>query len=419
MYNDDELTKSGRQRSKPRQVVFLVVWIIVFAILFFEVIKLAGYTIGKVDKSKMYTYNFVNNVVNNIIKDKETTITKTESVKLATAGNIYATSNIITGAKKGNKYDFSSGFESIITKMKEYDVVLASLSTPVANDLGLSNNKVYTAPESILSTLNSLNVTAVATATYRAMDKNIEGLKATIGNLSKYNISQTGISDEKNVTPIVITKNDIRIGFISYATKSNIGISKSNTGYVRMISEENVQSDVKYLKEQNVDIIVTYLDVPNGDATVSTSSQKTNTELLFKNGVNIVVTSGGSVVLDSVSDNIELSDNTKISVYSFYSVGDLMGGYNSSIESACIVPTFEITKTITKNIEDGEILDSKVKLTVNKPIKIWTEISSSYVKKVYIMDDEIQNFNLGKSSLSSKQYSKMKEQYDRILEMYN
>ena len=237
MYNDDELTKSGRQRSKPRQVVFLVVWIIVFAILFFEVIKLAGYTIGKVDKSKMYTYNFVNNVINNIIKDKETTITKTESVKLATAGNIYATSNIITGAKKGNKYDFSSGFESIITKMKEYDVVLASLSTPVANDLGLSNNKVYTAPESILSTLNSLNVTAVATATYRAMDKNIEGIKATIGNLSKYNISQTGISDEKNVTPIVITKNDIRIGFISYATKSNIEISKSNTGYVRMISE--------------------------------------------------------------------------------------------------------------------------------------------------------------------------------------
>ena len=91
MYNDDELTKSGRQKSKPRQVVFLVVWIIVFAILFFEVIKLAGYTIGKVDKSKMYTYNFVNNVINNIIKDKETTITKTESVKLATAGNIYAT----------------------------------------------------------------------------------------------------------------------------------------------------------------------------------------------------------------------------------------------------------------------------------------------------------------------------------------
>ncbi len=415
MYKNDDNT---RNKSTVRQVIFLVIWAVIFCVLLFEVIKFGGYTIGKVDKDEMYLYNFVNNIVASIINKESNVITEQRSLKIASVGNIYATSNIITGAKTGNEYDFTSGYEGVATKLKEYDLVMGSLSTPVAgSSVGYSNNKLYNAPNGLLKTLKSLNISAVATATYRAMDKNIEGIKYTIGNLKEYNINQTGISEDKDVKPLIIFKNDIKLGVLSYATDSNVDISKNNSGYVNIISEKKIKSDIEYLRKQEVDGIIAYLDVPNGDTTVVTSKQKSNTELLFKSGVNIVLCSGSSVVLEDSVDEVELSDKTKNPVYVIYSLGDFLGGYVTSIESASIIPTFEFNKKITKD-KNGQIVDSKCSISFNKPIKLWTVVSNSYSKKVYIMDEEIEKFNLDKSSLTNKQYTQMKEQYDRIATMY-
>ena len=44
------------------------------------------------------------------------------------------------------------------------------------------------------------------------MDKNIDGIKNTVGTLKKYNINQTGISDDKEIKPLIVSQKNIKLG---------------------------------------------------------------------------------------------------------------------------------------------------------------------------------------------------------------
>lgn len=400
-----------RKKSTPRQIFFMIVWMCIFSILFFEVLKIIGYTLGKVDREKMYVYNFVNEITQNIMDKSVNTINEESKLKVAVLGNIYLTSDVISASKSNGSYYFSDGQKDVENKLSKYDVVFASLLTPVAGSgLGFSTSQKYNAPDELLDTLKKLNVSAVATASSRAMDKGINGIKNTVEKLEKSEILQTGISDTKKLEPLVITKNNISIGVLSYATKSNVSISKDNVWYVNYISEEKVKKDAEILKQKNVDVVIAFLDVPNGDTTIVTSTQKDNSELLIQNGVNIVICSGTNTVLESYEDNINGSK-----IFVSYSLGDFMGAYNLANECTSVVPTFEFTKNIKKD-ENGNIINTTFETKVNKSIKLWTQIKNNQ-KQVYIMDEEIEKFNLGKSSLTNNQYSIMKNQYDRIISL--
>ena len=177
-------------------------------------------------------------------------------------------------------------------------------------------------------------------------------------------------------------------------------------------SEEKVRQDIRLLKENNVDVVIAFLDVPNGDTTVVTSTQKDNVELLIQNGVNIIICSGCNTVLESYEDTIVDENGNSSQVFVFYSLGDFMGAYASTNECTSVVPTFEFTKNIKKD-ENGNIINTTFDIKVNKSIKLWTQIKNNQ-KQVYIMDEEIEKFNLGNSSFTNNQYSIMKNQYDRI-----
>ena len=45
----------------------------------------------------------------------------------------------------------------------------------------------------------------------------------------------------------------------------------------------------EYLNSKNVDYIIAYLNDPNEDSLLTSGEQKQNVELLFNNGVNVVL----------------------------------------------------------------------------------------------------------------------------------
>ena len=59
----ENYNESLRQKSTKRQIFFLILWIIIFGVILFEVIKFANYTLGKEDKENMHLYNFVDGIV--------------------------------------------------------------------------------------------------------------------------------------------------------------------------------------------------------------------------------------------------------------------------------------------------------------------------------------------------------------------
>ena len=219
--------KTGKNKLERKHVIKMVVWLVIAIFTIYQVYSLVMYTLGKKDKDKMWLYNSVNSVMNVFFKKADKSTTENYSLKFAGLGDIYLTSSIINSSKSGNTYDFSEGIENVKEKLNNFDVVVASLSTPVADkSLGYSNKSVYNAPTQLLDTLKELNVSAVATATDHAMDKREKGVINTINNLKEASIEQVGIneSEERN-KPLVISKNEINIGILSYATKSNVKIA--------------------------------------------------------------------------------------------------------------------------------------------------------------------------------------------------
>lgn len=407
--------KTGKNKLERKHVIKMVVWLVIAIFTIYQVYSLVMYTLGKKDKEKMWLYNSVNSVMNVFFKKTDKSTTENYSLKFAGLGDIYLTSSIINSSKSGNTYDFSEGIENVKEKLNNFDVVVASLSTPVADkSLGYSNKSVYNAPTQLLDTLKELNVSAVAAATDHAMDKSEKGVINTINNLKEASIEQVGIneSEERN-KPLVISKNEINIGILSYATKSNVKITNGKKYLVNTLNEDDIKSDIEYLNSKNVDYIIAYLNDPNEDSLLTSGEQKQNVELLFNNGVNVVLGTGSMVVQGQVEDQVQVNDEKTNHIYSIYSLGDFFGSYASDDNRSSVIANIEFTKKIKKN-KKGEIIDTVVDMKVNTPIFVWTNFSSKNIKTMYIMQDEINNYNAGNSNLTSKEYNKLVSANDRL-----
>lgn len=402
--------KKNQNKVTQKDLIKMFVWLAICIFVNSQVFSLVSYTLGKKDKSKMWLYNIVNSITYNF-KTKVDSLGKKEeySVKFAGLGDIYFNANTLKGAKSSSGYNFTSGMETVKEKLKDYDIVVASLNTPIADSsLGLSTKDTYNAPIQLIESLKELNISAVATATSHIFDKSSKGITSTIKNLEENEIKQVGISDETRNTPIILTKNNISIGLLSYTTFSQVKLSDKNSYMLNVFDEESLKADIDYLKSNNVDVIVSYLNAPNENNIMVNSEQKKTTEKLFEAGVNVVLGTGSMVVQESTE---ELTENSHL--YAIYSLGDFIGTALNEDNALSIIANIEFKKEITKD-KSGNVKKTKLDIEVGKPIGIWTTLDNKYSRKMYLLKDEITNYNSNKSNVSAKEYKKMQKASDRI-----
>ncbi len=404
----NELTK--------KNIIWMFIWLFIAIFVIYQLYTLIMYTLGKKEKEQMWLYNAVNSVVKTVsgFKDISDT-TENYTVKFAGIGDIYFTSNTLASSRGNSGYDFTNGMDALAEKLQGYDIVVASLKTPIANsNLGYSTKTVYNAPSSsVIDLLKKLNVSAVATATSHALDKNEKGVSDTISNLTEAEIKQTGISDETRKEPIILSKNNINIGFLSYATSSNVKMTKNNSYLLNVLDDEDLNKDIDYLKSQNVDFIVAYLNVPNEDVLMVNSDQVKATEKLFTAGVNVVLGSGSMVVQENIEEETE-----KEHVYSIYSLGDLCGSYVTDDNCLNVIANIEFKKDIVKDSE-GNVKSTECKMVVNEPIGVWNAVKSDFSRTTYLLNEEISNYDLGKSDISKSEYQKMKKAKEYLASLSN
>lgn len=418
---DDETGKMNIEVTKnksKKDIIKFFIWMIICIFVYYQVYELVLYTLGKKDKEKMWLYNGINKVITSIVpKAKETT--EENTLKLAALGDIYTSSNILKGAKSGSEYNFSDSFVQTKEVLSKYDVVLASLNTPVAgSNLGYSTKTVYNAPNQLLQTIKSLGISALATAGDHLMDKGENAVKSTINQLQTEKINQVGLnSSDDRTKPYIVDKNNIKVAILSYMTTSKVKITKGKEYLINTLTEENIKSDMEYVKSQNVDYVICYLNIPNEDSTRVNSEQKTNVEMLYKNGVNVVLGTGSKVVQDKSEELFELTDGTSNHVYTLYSLGDFIGDMDTDVRKVSIAADITFTKKITKD-KDGNILAEKTKknMMINTPLSFYTKVSSTYKTINYPIDITIDSYNQDKIELDAKDYKAMKTAQDSLKE---
>jgi poly-gamma-glutamate synthesis protein (capsule biosynthesis protein) len=404
------------KKSKKKDIIKFFVWMVICIFVYYQVYVLVQYTLGKKNKENMWLYNGVNKIITKIApKAKETTGEYT--IKLAALGDIYTSSNILKGAKSGNVYDFSKSFVQTKDVLSKYDVVLASLNTPIGgSSLGYSTKTLYNAPNSLLDMLKSIGVSVVATAGNHLMDKGENAIKATIDELKTSEINQVGLSSSDNRTkPYIVDKNNIKIAVLSYMTTSKVKIANGKEYLINTLTEKNIKDDMEYVNSQNVDYVICYLNIPNEDSTRVSSQQKTDVEMLFNNGVNVVLGTGSKIVQERVEDLYELSAETKNHVYVIYSLGDFMGDMDTDSRKVSMAADITFSKSITKD-KKGKVIDEKTKknMLVNKPLSFYTKVDSNYKITNYPIDITIDAYNQDKIQLDAKDYNAMKSAQENL-----
>ena len=411
--------KVEKNSSNKNDKIKFFVWLFVLIFVYYQVFVLVSYTLGNEPKGSMWLYNGINKIVTSIAPQAKET-TEEHKLTIAALGDIYSSTKILNAAKTGGEYNFSESFAITKEILANYDVVLASLNTPIADAKYItSTSAVHNAPKELLTNLKSIGITALATANNHIMDKGETGVKTTIEQLQTIKIDQIGLnSGEEKVKPYIIEKNNIKIAVLSYMTTSNTKIAKGNEYLVNTLTEENIKTDMEYVKGQNVDYVICYLNIPNEDTTMVNGDQKTNVELLFEHGVNIVLGAGSKVVQGKLEDLYELEDGTKNHAYVVYSLGDFYGSMDSDERKVSIGMDITFTKSITKD-KEGNVIAEKTKknMMFNPPLSFYTKVTKDYKVINYPINKTIEEYDGGTIELDSKDYEKIKEAQADIKEI--
>jgi len=412
----EKLDVKVTKKSDKKNIIKLCIWIAIFIFVYYQIYVLVAYTLGKKDKQNMWLYNGINKIITMIAPTNKETIEE-NTLKLAALGDIYTSSNIIKGSKSGTKYDFLDSYVQTKEILSKYDIVLASLNTPVAGSaVGYSTKTVYNAPDELLQQIKSIGITTLATAGNNSMDKGENGIKSTIKAIETAEIKQVGLNLSKDRTkPYIIDKNNIKVAILSYITTSETKVPEGKEYLINTLTEENIKEDMLYVKSQNVDYVISYLNIPNEDASRVNSDQKNSVVMLFENGVNVVLGTGSKIVQENSEELFESSDGTKNHAYAIYCLGDFIGDMDSDDRKVSIAADVTFSKSITKD-KNGNVIDKKTKsnMLANNPISFYTKVSSTYTTINYPIDITLEAYNQDKIKLDAKDYKAMKLAQDNL-----
>ena len=131
--NDSDFKNINTNKADKKETIKFFIWLFVMLFIFYEVISLVAYTLGKKTNEHMYLYNTISKIIkktSNVNLTKNTT--EEYTLKYAALGDVYATSSNLAISKVSGKYDFTIGTEKMAAILKNYDLVTASLNTPIA-----------------------------------------------------------------------------------------------------------------------------------------------------------------------------------------------------------------------------------------------------------------------------------------------
>lgn len=323
------------------------------------------------------------------------------TIKLSVIGDIMCHNTQYMDAYVDGIYDFSYVFDDIREKLSSSDFTVGNLETTFAgSDVGYSNYPNFNTPESLGIALKEAGVDLVSTANNHSLDTGYNGIESTINFLDQYGILHTGTyksQEDQNTTTIAEIKG-LRVAFLSFSYGTNDNKIPEGREYcINLIDDNFIIDRLNLAKQQNPDIICVFMHWGEEYETTPNSEQIRLANLLFDNGVNVILGSHPHV--------LQRMENTEKG-FVIYSLGNFVSGqvYENTRDS--IILDLTITKKGT-----GEVVVESGKYT-----PIYTYRSSASKRKFKILDIKkaLDQFDLGNKYISESDYNLLKREYEKI-----
>ena len=279
-----------------------------------------------------YTMNF--DFSNNENKIGEANNLKTEKtkkedkseVKILAMGDMIFHQPIVKNYRSNDTYDFTPIFANISADINEADLALANFEGSVNSNRKLSGFPLFNFPKETIYSLKNAGFDALSTANNHALDTGLDGIGETISHIKESGMKSFGTLAEDGDKGIIIEKNGIKIGLISFTDTLN-GMDSLMRGKEYSVNTfaQDVKSDIQNLKD-NSDIVIVYPHWGNEYQLVPNERQIFLKEMLQDAGADIILGSHPHVL-----QRYEVEDKNDKKYFTIYSLGNALS--NQRVEN--------------------------------------------------------------------------------------
>lgn len=385
-------------------IVFLLLGIIVYRTLFF----------GKTDNNFEKSQNEVKEIEelsNLVVTEKE--IIRDTIVKFAAIGDIMCHNTNYMDAYDSSigNYDFSYVFTDIKEYIESADIAVGNLETTFAGaNREYSSYPEFNTPEALAIDLREMGIDLVSTANNHSLDKGYGGIASTIQFLEQAEINSVGTytSTENQLKPLIKNVNGINIGFLSFTYGTNgISIPKGKEYCINLIDDENIINQINLVKKENPDLICVFMHWGEEYKINPTEEQERLAELLFNNGVDIILGGHPHVLEKMQKRTITLEDGTTKDGFIIYSLGNFMSGQVKENTRSSIILNLEITK----NGQSGEITIDNINYI---PIYMYRKSTGTKRYRILDINKTLNEYEKGQNNITKKEYDILKEECNKI-----
>lgn len=285
------------------------------------------------------------------------TIPEDISINLVALGDIMCHSTNFKAAYNANSktYDFSPVFKNVKKYVQKADIAIGNLETTFAGEArGYSGYPTFNSPSELGEAIKNIGVDVLSTANNHSIDKGSSGIISTLDKLDEIGISHTGTyrSEEEQNTILVKDVKGIKIAFISFTYGTNgIPVPSDKPYLVNLIDEDLMLKQIQLAKAQNVDLICACMHWGIEYAQKQNSEQERLADLLFKNGVDIILGNHAHVIEPMEKKTISLEDGNEKEVFVVYALGNFVSGQVKEHTKSTAI----LDMQLTKNGETGKI----------------------------------------------------------------
>ena len=260
------------------------------------------------------------------LKTEETKKEDKSEVKILAMGDMIFHQPIVKNYRSNDTYDFAPIFANISADINEADLALANFEGSVNSNRKLSGFPLFNFPKETIYSLKNAGFDALSTANNHALDTGLDGIGETISHIKESGMKNFGTLTEEVDKGIIIEKNGIKIGLISFTDTLN-GMDSLMRGKEYSVNTfaQDVKSDIQNLKD-NSDLVIVYPHWGNEYQLVPNERQIFLKEMLQESGADIILGSHPHVL-----QRYEVEDKNNKKYFTIYSMGNALS--NQRVEN--------------------------------------------------------------------------------------
>ena len=275
-------------------------------------------------------FNFSNNE-NKISEAKNLKIEESKKedksqVKILAMGDMIFHQPIVKNYRSNDSYDFTPIFNNISSDINEADLAIANFEGSVNSNRKLSGFPLFNFPKETIYSLKNVGFDLLSTANNHALDTGLDGIAETISHINESGMKNFGTLAEDGDKGIIVEKNGIKIGLISFTDTLN-GMDSLMRGKEYSVNTfaQGVKSDIQNLKD-NSDIVIVYPHWGNEYQLVPNERQIFLKTILQEAGADIILGSHPHVL-----QRYEVEDKNNKKYFTIYSMGNALS--NQRVEN--------------------------------------------------------------------------------------